>query len=66
MVVLISALRCRGLGMTYMQFAGIAVAVPPADIEVVESLPMWVSMSDVLLPVVESVPPTPPPRLAAV
>lgn len=65
-VVLISALRCRGLGMTYMQFAGIAVAIPPADVPTFESLPIWVTTTDDLLLAVESVPPTPPPRLAAV
>jgi hypothetical protein len=63
-VVLISVMRCRGLGVTMLQFAGIAVSVPKLEVRSLEPMIVWTLLADDSLTFVELSPPTPPPRLA--
>ena len=63
-VVLRAVMRCRGLGVTMMQFAGIAVSVPKLEVRPLEPMIVWTSLADDSLTFVELSPPTPPPRLA--
>jgi hypothetical protein len=63
-VVLISAMRCRGLGVTMMQLAGIAVPIPQPEVHSGEPMVVWTTLFDDSMTIVELSPPTPPPRLA--
>jgi hypothetical protein len=63
-VVLSAVMRCWGLGVTMLQFAGVAVSIPQMQVRSVEPMIVWTSLTDDSLTFVELSPPTPPPRLA--
>lgn len=63
-VVLSAVMRCRGLGVTMLQFAAVAVSIPQMQVRSLQPMVVWASLTDDWLTFVELSPPTPPPRLA--